>query len=46
MISPLVLHNVVEQILGKDHLKTNEMLLNSPGAFSIPSGCYAIKTYG
>jgi 23S rRNA (cytosine1962-C5)-methyltransferase len=46
LISPIVLHNVMEQILEKDHLKTGEMVLNTAGGFSIPSGCYAIKTYG
>ncbi len=46
LISPLVLQNIMEQVVGKDLLKTDEMLLSAPGAFSIPSGCYAIKTYG
>ena len=46
LLSPLVLQNVMAQVFGKDHLKTDEMVLGAPGACSIPSGCYAIKTYG
>jgi 23S rRNA (cytosine1962-C5)-methyltransferase len=45
-ISPLVLHNLMQQVLGKDRLKTGDMLLEDPDALSIPSGCYGIKIYG
>ncbi len=45
-ITPLVLQNVIEQIMGPGELTTGEMTLNAPNTFSIPSGCYAIKTYG
>jgi len=46
LISPLVLQNVVEQVLGKGQLKTGEMTLTPSDGFSIPSGCYAMKIYG
>jgi 23S rRNA (cytosine1962-C5)-methyltransferase len=45
-ISPIVIQNVMKQIVGEDRLKADEMVLSAPGALPIPSGCYAIKTYG
>ena len=44
-ITPLVLEHVIEQIMGSENLVTGEMTLNAPKTFSIPSGCYAMKTY-
>ena len=44
-ITPLVLEHVIEQIMGSENLVTGEMTLNAPNTFSIPSGCYAMKTY-
>lgn len=39
----LVLSQTMGQIFGTAHLESGEMVLE--GALSIPSGCYAIKTY-
>lgn len=46
MISTLVIHQVMEQIFGKEHLETNDFLLKPANGFSVPSGCYAMKEYG
>jgi 23S rRNA (cytosine1962-C5)-methyltransferase len=46
-ITPIVLEHVMGQVFSTEgHLKCAEMALESPGALSIPSGCFAMKTYG
>ena len=42
--TPLVLQQTMSQILGSENLFTGELMLRSK-SFSIPSGCYVIKTY-
>ncbi|MBF8263019.1 MAG: Methyltrans protein [Parachlamydiales bacterium] len=46
LMSPLVLQNLVEQVFGPGQTKSAEMVLSAPNALSIPSGCFAMKTYG
>lgn len=46
MISPIVLQNVVGQILGKDQVRAAEMTLGSAKTLEIPSGSFAMKIYG
>jgi 23S rRNA (cytosine1962-C5)-methyltransferase len=43
-ITPLVLRQITEQMFGADHLETGDLLLQGPDTFSIPNGCYVIKT--
>ncbi len=43
--TPLIMQQVMEQIFGKNGIESGEMALQTPNTFSIPSGCYAIKTY-
>ncbi len=44
--TPLVLSQAMGQIFGEKNIESGEMALTAPHSFSIPSGCYAIKTYG
>jgi 23S rRNA (cytosine1962-C5)-methyltransferase len=44
--TPLVLQQVLGQVFGEKNIESGEMALKAPNSFSIPSGCYAIKTYG
>lgn len=43
--TPLVLRQAMSQIFQKENIESGEMALSSENIFSIPSGCYAIKTF-